>query len=137
MRKYNLDTSIFKYVIIAFDGRTKSARELWRQMQASRYHAANPKLKINTHVLSTADPPEVVFKFIDDTEVSTKKKRNKKRRHQNHQSTKKVFLTFTHSLTHSLSSSSFFFFYYYYYHRNDTIVNITRSMKYFSMSIYS
>jgi hypothetical protein len=37
-------------------------------MQATRYHAANPNLKINTHVLGTAAAPEVVFKFIDDTE---------------------------------------------------------------------
>ncbi len=55
---------------IAFDNRTKSAREIWRQMQATRYHKANPKLQINTEVLGTAAPPEVVFKFIDDTEVS-------------------------------------------------------------------
>jgi hypothetical protein len=54
----------------AFDNRTKSAREIWRQMQATRYHKANPKLKINTEVLGTAAAPEVVFKFIDDTEVS-------------------------------------------------------------------
>jgi len=38
-------------------------------MQASRYHNANPKLKINTNVSGTADAPEVVFKFVDDTEV--------------------------------------------------------------------
>ena len=37
-------------------------------MQASRYHDANPKLEINTHVMGTADPPEVVFKMVDDTE---------------------------------------------------------------------
>jgi len=53
----------------AFDSRTKSAREIWRQMQATRYHRANPNLKINTEVLGSAAAPEVVFKFIDDTEV--------------------------------------------------------------------
>lgn len=37
-------------------------------MQATRYHKANPKLQINTEVMGTAAPPEVVFKFIDDTE---------------------------------------------------------------------
>ena len=42
---------------------------MWRQMQATRFHKANPKLKINTNVIGTADPPEVVFKFFDDTEV--------------------------------------------------------------------
>jgi hypothetical protein len=39
-------------------------------MQATRYRKANPKLKINTEVLGTAAAPEVVFKLIDDTEVS-------------------------------------------------------------------
>ena len=52
------------------DNRTSSAREIWRQMQATRYRKANPKLKINTEVLGTAAAPEVVFKLIDDTEVS-------------------------------------------------------------------
>lgn len=55
--------------ILAFDNRTRSTREIWRQLQATRYHNANPNLSINTHVLGTAGPPEVVFKFIDDTEV--------------------------------------------------------------------
>jgi len=41
-------------------------------MQATRYHKANPKLKINTEVLGSAAAPEVVFKFIDDTEVSSR-----------------------------------------------------------------
>ena len=39
-------------------------------MQATRFQNVNPKLKINTHVKGSAAPPEVVFKFIDDTEVS-------------------------------------------------------------------
>jgi hypothetical protein len=38
-------------------------------MQATRYHNANPNLKINTEVMGTPDAPEVTFKFIDDTEV--------------------------------------------------------------------
>mmetsp|Transcript_534 Transcript_534/g.599 ORF Transcript_534/g.599 Transcript_534/m.599 type:complete len:116 (-) Transcript_534:654-1001(-) len=50
-----------------FDNRTASAREIWRQLQATRYHKANPKLKINTEVLGTAAAPEVVFTLIDDT----------------------------------------------------------------------
>ncbi len=53
----------------AFDSRTKSARELWRQMQATRYHDMNPKLKVNTIVSGSADAPEVVFTFVDDSEV--------------------------------------------------------------------
>ena len=53
----------------AFDNRTKSAKEIWRQMQATRYQTANPSLKINTDVTGTPDAPEVTFKFIDDTEV--------------------------------------------------------------------
>lgn len=67
-------TRLFRYVKAVditfnpYDSRTKSAREIWRQMQASRYHDANPNLKINTVVSGSADPPVVVFKFIDDTE---------------------------------------------------------------------
>lgn len=38
-------------------------------MQATRYHDMNPKLKINTIVSGSADAPEVVFKFVDDSEV--------------------------------------------------------------------
>eukprot|EP00531_Pseudo-nitzschia_arenysensis_P003154 CAMPEP_0116128002 /NCGR_PEP_ID=MMETSP0329-20121206/7131_1 /TAXON_ID=697910 /ORGANISM="Pseudo-nitzschia arenysensis, Strain B593" /LENGTH=114 /DNA_ID=CAMNT_0003622119 /DNA_START=100 /DNA_END=444 /DNA_ORIENTATION=- len=74
--KFTKETSsrLFRYVKTVdikfnpFDNRTKSAREIWRQMQATRYHKANPKLKINTEVLGTTAAPEVVFKFIDDTE---------------------------------------------------------------------
>jgi len=74
--KFTKETSsrLFRYVKTVdikfnpFDNRTKSAREIWRQMQATRYHKANPKLKINTEVLGTAAAPEVVFKFFDDTE---------------------------------------------------------------------
>ena len=53
----------------AFDNRTTSAREFWRQMQATRYRKMNPRLEINTHVLGSASPPEIVLKLIDDTEV--------------------------------------------------------------------
>jgi hypothetical protein len=74
--KFNKETStrLFRYVksvdikFNPFDSRTKSAREIWRQMQATRYHNANPNLKINTEVMGTPDAPEVTFKFIDDTE---------------------------------------------------------------------
>ncbi len=54
----------------AFDGRAKSAKEMWRQMKASRFYKANPKLKLNTHVLGGPDAPEVLFTLVDDTEVS-------------------------------------------------------------------
>lgn len=37
-------------------------------MQATRYHQANPNLKIHTHVLGSAAAPQVVFRFFDDTE---------------------------------------------------------------------
>mmetsp|Transcript_33155 Transcript_33155/g.94251 ORF Transcript_33155/g.94251 Transcript_33155/m.94251 type:complete len:115 (+) Transcript_33155:157-501(+) len=66
-------TRLFRYVksvdikFNPFDSRTKSAREIWRQMQATRYHDANPKLKINTNVSGSADPPEVLFTFADDS----------------------------------------------------------------------
>jgi hypothetical protein len=41
-----------------------------RQVQAQRFLKANPKLKIGTHVVGTADPPKVDFEFIDGTKVS-------------------------------------------------------------------
>lgn len=53
----------------AFDNRTKSAREIWRQMQATRFHRANPKLKINTNVSGSAAAPQVVFTLVDDSQV--------------------------------------------------------------------
>lgn len=53
----------------AYDGRAKSAREMWRQMLASRFYKANPKFKLNTHVLGGPDSPEVLFKLMDGTEV--------------------------------------------------------------------
>ena len=54
--------------LIAFDARTTSARELWRQMQAQRFVKANPDFKVNTNVSAKPDPPSVIFKFVDDTE---------------------------------------------------------------------
>jgi len=41
-----------------------------RQVQAERFVKSNPKLKINTMVVGTTDPPKVEFEFIDGT-VST------------------------------------------------------------------
>jgi hypothetical protein len=41
-----------------------------RQVQAQRFAKANPKLKIGTHVVGTADAPKVDFEFIDGTKVS-------------------------------------------------------------------
>ena len=50
---------------IAFDSRTKSARELLRQVQADRFKKANPTLKINANVVGTAAPPSVSIEFVD------------------------------------------------------------------------
>ncbi|VEU40462.1 unnamed protein product [Pseudo-nitzschia multistriata] len=74
--KFSKETSsrLFRYVksvdirFNPFDNRTTSAREFWRQMQATRYRKMNPRLEINTHVLGSASPPEIVLKLIDDTE---------------------------------------------------------------------
>ena len=63
-----MHTLTHTYTHTAYDGRTRSAREIWRQVQATRFRDANPNLKINTHVIGTAEPPEVLFKFVDDTE---------------------------------------------------------------------
>ena len=58
----------FSYTILAFDRRTRSARELLRQVQSERYAKANPKLKIVTKVVGTVDPPKVKFQFVDGKE---------------------------------------------------------------------
>lgn len=71
-----LTTHLFRYVrnvdikFNPFDSRTRSARELLRQVQADRYKKANPKLEVKSSVLSTPDAPSVAFKFIDGTEHS-------------------------------------------------------------------
>lgn len=50
-----------------FDMRTRSARELLRQVSSERFLKAHPKLKISTHVVATVDPPKVEFQFVDGT----------------------------------------------------------------------
>ena len=52
----------------AFDQRTRSARELLRQVQAKRFIKANPNLKINIDVHSRPDKPMARFQMVDDTE---------------------------------------------------------------------
>lgn len=70
----NASTHLFKYIsrvevkFNPFDSRTRSARELLRQVQAERFVKANPKLKIMTNVVATADPPMVKFEFVDGTQ---------------------------------------------------------------------
>lgn len=70
----DISTHLFKYVrnvdvtFNPFDIRTRSARELLRQVQAGRFSSANPNLKVKAHVVATPDPPSVVFKFVDGTE---------------------------------------------------------------------
>uniref|UniRef100_A0A7R9WVM4 Large ribosomal subunit protein mL53 n=1 Tax=Craspedostauros australis TaxID=1486917 RepID=A0A7R9WVM4_9STRA len=74
--KFGKDVSarLFRYVkqvdisFNPFDARTRSARELWRQMQATRFQKENPNLKVNAKVLNTPDEPTVVFTFVDDTQ---------------------------------------------------------------------
>mmetsp|Transcript_21261 Transcript_21261/g.24165 ORF Transcript_21261/g.24165 Transcript_21261/m.24165 type:complete len:117 (+) Transcript_21261:67-417(+) len=67
----DMSTQLFKYVrrvdikFNPFDNRTRSARELMRQVQATRIQKANPKIKINTQILGTVDPPSVEFEFVD------------------------------------------------------------------------
>lgn len=52
----------------AFDSRTRSARELLRQVNIERYRRSNPKLKVSSNVLSTANAPTVKFHFVDGTD---------------------------------------------------------------------
>ena len=57
------------FTFTAFDSRTRSVRELLRQVQAERFSKANPKLKIKANVLGTVDPPIAEFEFVDGTVV--------------------------------------------------------------------
>ena len=53
-----------------FDNRTKSARELLRQIDSPRFHGCNPKLKVNAIIHSRYDAPRATFAFVDGTDVS-------------------------------------------------------------------
>jgi hypothetical protein len=64
-----LTPDFFLSYTTAFDSRTRSARELLRQVQAKRFSKANPKLKIEIDAHNRPDAPYASFKFIDDTEV--------------------------------------------------------------------
>ena len=72
----DVTTHLFKYVKVVdirfnpFDGRSKSVKELLRQVQATRYSKANPKLEIKKAILATADAPFAHFQFVDGSEVS-------------------------------------------------------------------
>ena len=57
-------------LLLAFDARTRSARELLRQVQAKRFVEANPKLKIDIDVHNRPDAPTANFRFVDGTEVN-------------------------------------------------------------------
>lgn len=52
----------------AFDARTRSAREVLRQVNIQRFYDSNPKLKVNPNILSTPDAPTVKFSFVDGTD---------------------------------------------------------------------
>jgi hypothetical protein len=56
----------------AFDARSTSAREMMRQVQASRFKKANPKLQIRFDIHGRVDKPIVQFSFADGTEVRKK-----------------------------------------------------------------
>lgn len=61
---------IYIYIyIIAFDGRTTSAREFLRQIDCERFAVANPKLKISEKFFHNPNPPTVTVGFVDETEV--------------------------------------------------------------------
>mmetsp|Transcript_11652 Transcript_11652/g.19353 ORF Transcript_11652/g.19353 Transcript_11652/m.19353 type:complete len:113 (-) Transcript_11652:97-435(-) len=70
----DVTTHLFKYIKVVdirfnpFDGRSKSVKELLRQVQATRYSKANPKLEIKKQILATADAPFATFQFVDGSE---------------------------------------------------------------------
>eukprot|EP00584_Thalassiosira_punctigera_P019327 CAMPEP_0172552606 /NCGR_PEP_ID=MMETSP1067-20121228/46299_1 /TAXON_ID=265564 ORGANISM="Thalassiosira punctigera, Strain Tpunct2005C2" /NCGR_SAMPLE_ID=MMETSP1067 /ASSEMBLY_ACC=CAM_ASM_000444 /LENGTH=115 /DNA_ID=CAMNT_0013340627 /DNA_START=92 /DNA_END=439 /DNA_ORIENTATION=- len=53
-----------------FDMRTRSARELLREVNSERFLQANPKLKVNPDIHSKPNAPSVKFSFVDGTDVS-------------------------------------------------------------------
>ncbi|KAL7448971.1 hypothetical protein ACHAWC_001081 [Mediolabrus comicus] len=69
-----MSTHLIKYVrtidvsFNPFDNRTRSARELLRQMNVERYLRSNPKLKVTAMVNSKPDAPWVKFAFVDGTD---------------------------------------------------------------------
>mmetsp|Transcript_3044 Transcript_3044/g.4697 ORF Transcript_3044/g.4697 Transcript_3044/m.4697 type:complete len:116 (-) Transcript_3044:1484-1831(-) len=69
-----MSTHLIKYVrtidvsFNPFDNRTRSARELLRQMNATRYSRSNPKLKVTPIVSAKPDAPWVKFGFVDGTD---------------------------------------------------------------------
>merc|ERR1712238_203366 len=60
----------FYYRPSAFDNRTRSARELLRQVDSERFHRCNPKLKVNANIEARYDAPKVTFAFVDGSDVS-------------------------------------------------------------------
>lgn len=55
---------------VAFDSRTRSAREVMRQFEAQRLVRANPKLKVKADVHSRPSAPEVKVSFVDGTDLT-------------------------------------------------------------------
>jgi len=53
----------------AFDMRTRSARELLRQIQSQRLLGANPRMKVNAIVHAKPDAPTVKFIFVDGSDT--------------------------------------------------------------------
>lgn len=53
-----------------FDMRTRSARELLRQVNSQRLLRANTKLKVNTLVQAKPDAPTVKFVFVDGSDIT-------------------------------------------------------------------
>jgi len=57
-------------IVIAFDNRTVSAREVIRQIDCERFRTANPKIQINQNMFYNPKPPTVQVAFVDGSEVS-------------------------------------------------------------------
>lgn len=69
----DVSAHLFKYVkkvdvsFNPFDSRTRSARELLRQIHGERIKKSNPKMKIIVDVNDTINPPSVKFEYVDGT----------------------------------------------------------------------
>jgi hypothetical protein len=55
--------------LLAFDIRSKPAKEILRQLHADRFAKANPKMTISPEIVSTIHPPLINFSFVDGSSL--------------------------------------------------------------------
>jgi hypothetical protein len=66
---FSLSFAFLQY-FVAFDSRSRSVRELLRQVQAKRYSKSNPNMSIAIDVHDLPDAPMACFTYVDGSEVN-------------------------------------------------------------------